>query len=472
MILRSKTLNSLKLRLIFLLITVGIIPMVIVSFSILKNYEKHAVIYRTSEELNQCTILSNYLASSGYLFDSSIDSVNGQIEQLSDLNDGRVLIIDSSFNVVSDTYNISNHKTIIAEEAIKCFKGETSTNYDENNHYIEVAMPISNQDGVVIGALMVSASTDSIEENAAALRRNALLIELILVLVILAVALFLTNYLLKPFNKITTAISSVEAGYNNDIITVEGYSEMDSIMDAFNALLSRMKTLDDSRSEFVSNVSHELKTPMASMKVLADSLITMENAPIEMYQEFMQDIAEEVERENKVINDLLSLVKMDKKESGLNIETVSINEMIERILKMLKPLAAQKDIELVFESLRNVEAAVDEVKLSLAFMNLVENSIKYNKDGGWVKVTLDADHQFFVLEVADCGIGIPEDSLETIFERFYRVDKSHSGQISGSGLGLAITRSAILLHRGAIKANSIEGEGTVFTVRIPLNYVA
>ena len=451
---------------------VGIIPMMIISFSILENYEKHAVIARTSEELNQCTILSNYLASSGYLFDNSIDSVNGQIEQLSDLNDGRVLIIDGEFKIISDTYNISVHKTMVAEEVIKCFKGETSTNYDENNHYIEIAMPITDSDGEIIGALLVSASTDSIEENVYTLRRNALLIELILIILILSVALFLTNYLLKPFNKITTAISSVEAGYNNDIIKVEGYSEMNSIMDAFNALLSRMKTLDDSRSEFVSNVSHELKTPMTSMKVLADSLLSMENAPLEMYQDFMQDIAEEVDRENKVINDLLSLVKMDKTESALNIDTVNINEMIERILKMLKPLAAQKDVELVFESLRNVDAAVDEVKLSLAFMNLVENAIKYNKDGGWVKVTLDADHQFFVLEVADSGIGIPEDSLETVFERFYRVDKSHSGQISGSGLGLAITRSAILLHRGAIKANSIEGEGTVFTVRIPLNYVS
>lgn len=452
-------------------ILIGIIPMIIVSFSILKSYEKNALNSKTTEVLSQSTVLSNYLIVSGYIQDNSIESVNGQIEQLSDLNDGRVLVIDKSFKVISDTYNISNYKTIVSEEVIKCFNGETSTNFDDNNNYIEIAMPMTDVDGGVVGALLVSASTDSIVANVNTLSRNATLIILVFIALIAFGAFFISNYLLKPFAKIATAISGVEAGYTDDIIKVDGYSEMDSIMDAFNALLSRMKTLDDSRSEFVSNVSHELKTPMTSMKVLADSLITMENAPLEMYQEFMSDIVEEIDRENNIINDLLSLVKMDKKDAVLNIETVNINEMIERILKMLKPIASQKNVELVFESIRTVEAAVDEVKLSLAFMNLVENAIKYNKEDGWVRVTLDADHQFFILEVADSGIGIPEDSLETIFERFYRVDKSHSGQIAGSGLGLSITRSAILLHRGAIKANSIEGEGTVFTVRIPLNYV-
>lgn len=468
----SKLLKSLKLRIFIMVLLIGIIPMVAVSSYVLHNFEKHSIESRMAQELNQCTILSNYLAQTGYLNDNSIESVNGQIEQLSDLNDGRVMIIDDNFKVISDTYRISLGKTLIATEVIKCFQGETSKNYDENNGYIEIAMPITDAELMPIGAIMVSASTDSIMENVERTRKTALVVGLVIITLILILDVFLSDYLLKPFERITAAISSVEAGYNNEPIAVGGYSEMDSIMDAFNLLLTRMKTLDDSRSEFVSNVSHELKTPMTSMKVLADSLLSMEDAPIEMYREFMNDIAEEVDRENNVINDLLTLVRMDKKDAQLNIENVSINEMIERILKMLKPLADEKNVELIFESLRDVTASVDEVKLSLSFMNLVENAIKYNKDNGWVRVTLDADHQFFILEVADCGIGIPEENLETIFERFYRVDKSHSGEIEGTGLGLAISRAAIIMHRGAIKANSIVGEGTIFTVRIPLSYVA
>ena len=122
-------------------------------------------------------------------------------------------------------------------------------------------------------------------------------------------------------------------------------------------------------------------------------------------------------------------------------------------------------------SKREIIAEVDEVKMSLILTNLVENAIKYNKEQGKVDVTLDADHQFFTVEVADTGIGIPEESRSQIYERFYRVDKSHSREIGGTGLGLAITRSAILLHRGSIKVESVEGEGTVFTVKIPLTRV-
>lgn len=166
----------------------------------------------------------------------------------------------------------------------------------------------------------------------------------------------------------------------------------------------------------MSNVSHELKTPLTSMKVLADSLNGQEDVPVELYREFMLDIGNEIERENKIINDLLSLVKMDKSASDLNITSVNINEMLDLILKRLKPIAEKQHVDLVLESFRPVTAEIDEVKLTLAITNLVENAIKYNKEDGWVHVSLNADYQYFYLKVEDSGIGIPEDSLEHIYE--------------------------------------------------------
>ena len=243
------------------------------------------------------------------------------------------------------------------------------------------------------------------------------------------------------------------------------------ITDAFNKMLSRMKTLDESRNEFVSNVSHELKTPLTSMKVLADSLVGQEGVPEELYQEFMSDITAEIDRENKIITDLLSLVKLDKKAADLNVEHLNINQLLEDILKRLRPIADKRHIDLILDSFRPVEADVDEVKFTLAISNLVENGIKYNVDDGWVRVTLDADHKYFYVKVADSGMGIPEESIGRIFERFYRVDKSHSKEIGGTGLGLAITRSAVTKHHGNIQVESKEGEGTTFTVRIPLSYI-
>ena len=225
------------------------------------------------------------------------------------------------------------------------------------------------------------------------------------------------------------------------------------------------------QTELITNVSHDLKTPLTSMKVLADSLVGQENVPVELYQEFMQDIAAEIDRESKIITDLLTLVKLDKKASNMNIELVNINELLDLILKRLHPIAAKRNIELILEGFRPVDAEIDETKLSLAISNLVENAIKYNKDEGWVRVSLNADHKYFYVTVTDSGLGIPEESIDHIFERFYRVDKSHSTEIEGTGLGLAITRSAIMMHHGAIRVKSQVGEGTTFSVRIPLTFI-
>jgi signal transduction histidine kinase len=196
-----------------------------------------------------------------------------------------------------------------------------------------------------------------------------------------------------------------------------------------------------------------------------------EDIPNEIYKEFFTDIVAEVDRENEIITDLLALVRLDKKNTNLNISQVNINELVEMILKRLRPIAAKNNIEIVLETFRPIIAEVDEMKMSSVITNLVENAIKYNVMDGWVRVTLNADHKYFYIKVVDSGIGIPEESQEMIFERFYRVDKTRARETGGTGLGLAITKSIILLHNGVIKVYSKEGEGTTFNVRIPLNYV-
>ena len=162
---------------------------------------------------------------------------------------------------------------------------------------------------------------------------------------------------------------------------------------------------------------------------------------------------------------------MDKKSADLNVEELVVNEVVELAVKRLRPIAAEKNVELMLDSFRPITAQADRTKLTLAVSNLVENAIKYNRpEGGWVRVSLNADHKYFYITVADNGIGIPEEALNHIFERFYRVDKSHSREIGGTGLGLAITRSAVIMHRGAIRVYSKENEGATFSVRIPLVY--
>ncbi len=287
----------------------------------------------------------------------------------------------------------------------------------------------------------------------------------------LVLAVILSSWLVKPLRYMNKFIGDLVEGALDGDLDIHDCTETENISNTFNSLLAKLRLMEESRQEFVSNVSHELKTPLASMKVLADSLLVQEDAPVELYQEFMQDIAEEIDRENTIISDLLTLVKTDRKVTDLNVAATDVNEFLEQILKRLRPIAEQANIEMVFESNRSVSAEIDTTRLSLAFSNLVENAIKYNRENGWVRVSLDADHKFFYVKVSDSGMGIPQDSLDYIFERFYRVDKSHSREIGGTGLGLAITKSAVVAHRGAIRVQSEMEQGTTFTVRIPLKYI-
>lgn len=487
-----KILRSLKARIFIIVFLIGIVPSIIMCYGILQNYEDRAVSVRTSDVQSQLTIIANHLIAYNYLSDTSSEVINAELEQLSNLYDGRVVVINSSLKVIKDTYGISEGKMIISEEVIKCMRNGTGgSRLDAEDGYIELTTPIletvtaaaapepeddktggkAKGTDIVRGVMLTSVSTDSINTTLDILSRKALILAILMLFIIFAIAMALSNILTKPFERVTKAISEVKEGFTDEPISVPDYLETEHIVDAFNQLLNRMKVLDTSRQEFVSNVSHELKTPITSVKVLADSLLAQENVPAELYREFMVDIAQEIDREDKIINDLLSLVKMDKTVASVNISVVDINALTEIILKRLRPIARKRDIEVVFESKRAVTAEVDEVKLTLVITNLVENAIKYNREQGWVKVILDADHQFFTLDVMDSGIGIPEDSLEHIYERFYRVDKSHSREIGGTGLGLAITRNAVLMHRGSIRVSSVEGEGTTFTIKIPLNYV-
>ena len=478
----GRIIRSLKFRIFLIILAVGFIPSLILRYGILQNYEERAISVKTSEVRTQFKILANHLITYDYLTAPTSEVINAELDQLSTLYDGRVLIVDQNFTIIKDTYGISEGKIMISEEVIRAFMGESVVSYDDQNLYLEMVTPIediveknSKEDTTVTpsikGVLVTSVATDSIQTNVDILSDKAAILQVIMSFALIGIAWGLSHVLVQPFQKVVSAISEVKEGFYTERVVVMNYLETEQIIEAFNELLKKMKVLDDSRQEFVSNVSHELKTPITSMKVLADSLIAQDEVPVELYKEFMVDIADEIERENKIINDLLSLVKRDKTAPDLNIETIDINSLLELILKRLRPIAKQRDIDVIFESAREVVAEVDEVKLTLAISNLVENAIKYNNEHGYVKLSLDADHQFFTIIVEDNGLGIPEEAVEHIFERFYRVDKSHSREIGGTGLGLAITRNAILMHRGSIKVESEEGVGTSFIVKVPVTYI-
>ena len=419
----------------------------------------------------QAEYLKNNLLENHMTLDDPQD-LNLRIEGVATTFYGRVLVINREYRVIKDTYGNHENAQIVNPDIMAVMRGQASEKISKKDGYLEYITAVK-QEQDVQGVLVIQASTDSLKVIERRVERRNWLSFALIMAICIGAAWAIGNASSRGIKRINQQMEIAGEGQLETQIPVRGFKEFKQLTERYNATISKLMVIDSTRQEFVSNVSHELKTPLTSMKVLADSINSMPDEPKELYQEFMEDITNEIERETKIINDLLSLVKMDKSAAGLNVSSVNINELLEQILKRLQPIADKQKVELVLESFRPVTAEVDEVKITLAITNLVENAIKYNRnDGeGWVHVSLNADHQYFYLKVEDSGIGIPEESLEHIYERFYRVDKSHSREIGGTGLGLSIVKNIILMHHGTIKLYSEEGMGTTFTFRIPLNYV-
>lgn len=460
----------------------------------LESYHNKSMQNKVAQVQSQCNILASQVLLNEFRISSSTDNLNTEIDQLANVLEGRIIIVDSDYKIVKDTYTIEQNKYMMSKDVHEIMTGKQSSRYKimNQNQYVEIMVPILDSATVTSsienngkaaaanttdskkaqGVIICVVSVRDLIETDEFMQSQSQILYALFAFIALVISILLAFFIPRPLQVLNRKLQQVSEGHFDEKIEIEGSTEIQDLAETLNQILSKIQVLENSRQEFVSNVSHELKTPITSMKVLADSLLGQGDVPVEMYREFMTDIAGEIERENKIITDLLTLVRLDKQAVDLNIETVSINMLLELLLKRIRPIAEKRNIELVFESMREVMAEIDEVKMSLAFSNLIENAVKYNIDDGWVRVSLDADHKFFYVKVSDSGMGIPEDSQEQVFERFYRVDKSHSREIGGTGLGLAITRNAILMHKGAIQLYSKPGEGTTFTVRIPLTYIS
>ena len=465
---------SMRIPLAVCILALSILPLMLQSRMLAGSMRQSLVEDQMINAQNKCLILLNRLVSSDYVGNTAKNPIiDTELSVTAEMFNGRIVIVDRDFKIIADTFNLAEGKLNISQEVLKAYSGEEQSSYNRKKDYFSLAFPIPGKDEneSAEGVLLLTASTENIDLLEARVTEKITFFQLVVFWVVAVFGLLAAGLLLKPFIRLKKVLGAVAEGDLEQDIRVDTYRETKEISEAVSQTLRKLKAVDQSRQEFVSNVSHELKTPITSIRVLADSLMGMEDVPEELYREFLSDISDEIDRESKIIDDLLTLVKADKSNAELNVEQININGLLEQILKRLRPIAKKRNIELVLESIREVSADVDEVKLSLALSNLVENAVKYNHEEGWVHVTLDADHKFFYVKVSDNGIGISQEDQEHVFERFYRVDKARSRETGGTGLGLAITKSIILMHQGAIKLQSKEGEGTTFTVRIPLNYI-
>ena len=431
----------------------------------LKSVEGYFVEERKKELLLQANVVSGHIGISDYLYDENKAVIfDYDINQTSKQSGYRIIVLDRTGVVVNDSNKTEEGRTYFLPEVVEALNNKDVARVQENGT-IHAAVSIMDERSKCIGVVLVCGSITDIAENVDAIKNQVFNMILFILAIVVALIGFLTWWFTNPLNSTIEVIKKMADGHFDQRIPVNDFlhTELAELAESSNNMAEKLDQIETSRQEFVSNVSHELKTPLSSIKVLSDSILIQDpdTVPKEMYVEFLRDINSEVDRMTDIINDLLTLVRMNRQE-------VDITDMLGDIIKRLEPIAENKNISLIYNRVKDVKAEVEETKLSLAISNLIENGIKYNVDGGKVEITVDSDHQNAFISVADTGLGIAEEEISKIFDRFYRVDKNRDRETGGTGLGLSIARSAVLMHNGSIKVSSKENEGTTFVIIIPL----
>ncbi|MBQ7059224.1 MAG: HAMP domain-containing histidine kinase [Firmicutes bacterium] len=472
----SKWLRSVKVPLFLGLAVLYFISSVMLSEYFFKIWQNYWINQRVTEANRYISYLAGEISTAENSSGEVIISPGSRFQSLSRIYSYmRVLILDSKAKVVQDTTQSRIGRYIVNDEVIQALGGQTVQGGDQYVRRIAVPIKAKSDNAKVQGVIYAFASMDSVHQSLEVGRERTILVTTLIGFITMALAYALVYLLLRPLSKILAWLRDLKDSETDvdDLKkpVIHGKNEFTMIVDEVEDVTHDLLALDRSRKEFVSNVSHELKTPLSSIKVLTESLLLQDGVPEELYKEFLQDINSEIDRMNGIVSDLLTLVRLEEGENVLNLSTFSIGDMTDDIIKRMKPLADQRGIHLVLEEVHPAMIEADETKLTLALTNLIQNGIKYNKDGGQVKVRIDCNQVYALIVVSDTGIGIEEKNYEKLFQRFYRVDKARNreaGGTGGTGLGLSIVRQIVTLHKGTISVSSVLGEGSSFSIKMPL----
>ena len=466
--------HSIRWKLAASYLLVSVAPLVFFYFIVLNDIEWHYISDRQDRLYFLADLEAQVLTERSYL-DNLIESavmqvLNVGIRERARGGDFRVMIFNNHFMVVHDTNLVQTGNTLIVPEVVQAvmYGSAVGINTGEGIQAVYAAVAIYDSDGERVGAVLLSQDAQDVFESLAIIRNTILIYTTLVGVLVVVLVFFVSQLLISPLRGILRVVQKMAEGHLKERIFVKGKGEYSQLGTAFNNMSDKIEQAEKAREEFVSNVSHELRTPLSAIKVLSESILLQDDVPIETHREFLLDITSEVDRMTTIVNDLLELVKLDRREHGFHAATIELNPLVEDVLKRLSPLAEQKSIILLYEDVRRVTLDADEVKLSLAISNIVENGIKYTPVDGTVTVKVDSDHQNAYVTIKDTGIGIPEEEQANIFNRFYRVDKTRDRGTGGTGLGLAISHAAVLLHNGSLRLQSVLGEGSTFTVRIPI----
>ena len=386
-----------------------------------------------------------------------------------DLNVSRLMIVDSRGLAIYDSFKDGTvvNQFVLYPEIISSLDGNDVFywKFQEGVMRSTAATPIYVQ-GILIGCVYMM-EFDQIQGTLfATLQNNIFTITLVLEIVVILFSFIFSSGYNRRLRRILSSIRIVREGDYTHKLTLGGNDELNTLGNEFNDLISKLQISEMKRSRFVSDASHELKTPLASIKLLSDSIL-QNDMDIDTIREFVSDIGSEADRLNRMSQKLLTLSRVDDHPEQ-EYEITMIAPTIDRVVRLLKYNAEEKKIEIVKDYRSDNPIFVLEDDLFQIIFNLLDNGIKYNTPGGKLTITLSKRAEEAVICIADTGVGIPEESIPHIFERFYRVDKARSRSSGGSGLGLSIVRNMVERNHGRIEVSSTQGVGTVFEMSFPI----
>lgn len=474
-----KALDSVRWRMVGVYLLITILALVAISGTVTGLLEEFLVSQRTQTQLQATIELAERVAADIYISDT--DELFSYIAERAQAMGGRILVLDSDSVVQVDTASRQNGSLLPYREVREVLREGSDSAYgfhyisrgedegifsfdEESIWAVYYTVPLV-RDGAVSGAVMFSSSIQDVVDSIAHVTQRITLTFAIVIIAMVIVVSILSGWLTRPIAELTSAIRRMGTqGYVR--VNVKGSSEITELGQAFNRMSERIEEHDRTRNEFVANASHELKTPLATMKLLSETILYQDDPDPALMKEFFGDINHEVDRLTCIVSELLKLVQEDSSAGGLNFETIRLDNLVRGVCGRLAALAENKNITLT-TNLEPVEMQGDGMRLEQIVVNLVENAIKYTDEGS-VQVSVADEGEWAVFTVKDTGIGIPEESIEHLFERFYRVDKARSRSTGGTGLGLSITEKLVSLHGGSIEVKSKPGEGSTFTVQLPI----
>lgn len=464
--------QSIRWRLVFTYFLIIVLTLSLIGIYIVNSMQQYSINQKKIQILSQANVIAGYISR---YQDLSKESINYLLEQQQVASDCRVLMLNNDAIVTYDSNNgIMEGKYMPVPVILDAIAGNNSVeeNLDNDDEkVISAAVPII-KDKIAVGVIYYRASASDTVDLIGQLWVTIMMIAVLASLLVGVISFLMAGIITAPITRLTEQLEKAADENGDFIIEKTSGGEVGRLIDSYNKMAQKVHEQEEKRQEFVSNASHELKTPLSSIKLISDSLLNVQDAPREMVEEFLTDMNVQVERLSRIVDKLLTLTRMDNpgSVSRMEFQVADLTELCSNITKALRPLAEQKHIELAYNPQGTIYSKIERDRLWEAIYNVVDNSIKYTKEGGKVSLNVYKDETNVIIEIKDTGIGIAKEELYKIFDRFYRVDKARARETGGTGLGLSIALTAVELHGGNIKVESEEGEGSTFRIIIPITF--